>query len=93
MGYDILMALNFPNSSRSYDARGHRVRFWGYDEVLEIPFFVEEGALSRIYPQARGDEAGFLNAFDANRDLIIKVAGKLYSRRRIGSYTLAVSDF
>ena len=61
--------------------------------MLEIPFFVEEGALSRIYPQARGDEAGFLDAFDVNRSLIIKVAGKLYSRRRIGSYTLAVSDF
>jgi Protein of unknown function (DUF1488) len=59
MSYDRLMALNFPNLSRSYDAKGHCVRFWGYDEVLEIPFFVEEGALSRIHPQARGDEAGF----------------------------------
>ena len=93
MGYDLSMALNFPNLSRSYDAKGHRVRFWGYDKVLEIAFFVEEGALSRIHPQARRDEAGFLNAFDVNRDLIIEVAGKLYSRRRIGSYTLAVSDF
>ena len=93
MGYDMPMAINFPNPSRSYDARRHRVCFWGYDEVLEIPFYVEEGALSRIHPQARRDEAGFLNAFDVNRDAIIKVAGKLYSRRRTGPYNLVFSDF
>jgi hypothetical protein len=46
--------------------------------VLEIAFLVEEGAHSRIHPRARRDEPGFLNAFDVNRDMIIKVVGKLY---------------
>ncbi|WP_425277585.1 DUF1488 family protein [Hyphomicrobium nitrativorans] len=29
------MALSFPNRSRSYDERGRRVRFWGYDGAFE----------------------------------------------------------
>ena len=33
------MTLNFPNLSRSYEARQNRVRFWGYDSAREITFF------------------------------------------------------
>jgi len=44
------MPLSFPNESRSYDARQRCVRFWAYDESLEIPFFVEADALCRIDP-------------------------------------------
>ena len=76
MSYDRLMALNFPNLSRSYDAKGHCVRFWGYDEVLEISFFVEEGALAD--PSAGDGTSWVSNAFDVNRGLIIEVADKLY---------------
>lgn len=86
------MALNFPNPSRSYDATRHCVRFWAYDEALEISFFVEEDALCRIDLKATRTEAGFLNAFDLHRDRIFKAAGRVYSRHGKGSYTLAASD-
>ena len=86
------MALNFPNPSRSYDQAKHCVRFWAYDESLEIPFFVEEDALCSIDPKATRNEAGFLNVFDCHRDRILKAATRVYSRRSRGSYTLAAPD-
>ncbi len=85
-------ALTFPNQSRSYDARGSRVRFWAYDEALEIPFFVDASALCRIDPKATGDEVGLLNAFDLYREQICKAANRIYSRRSRGSYTLTAAD-
>ena len=86
------MPLSFPNQSRSYDARQRCVRFWAYDESLEIPFFVEADALCRIDPKATLDEPGLLNAFDCHRGRIFEAAGRIYSRRRRGSYTLAAAD-
>jgi uncharacterized protein DUF1488 len=88
----IRMPLSFPNQSRSYDARRRCVRFWAYDESLEIPFFVEADALRRIDPKATIDEPGLLNAFDCHRGRIFKTADRIYSRRRRGSYTLVASD-
>jgi len=88
----IRMPLSFPNQSRSYDARQRCVRFWAYDESLEIPFFVEADALCRIDPKATMDEPGLLNAFDQHRGRIFKAADRIYSRRRRGSYTLGASD-
>ncbi len=64
------MTLNFPNESRSYEARGNLIRFWGYDSALVIPFFVEVSALHKLYPLTRTVEAGYLEAFDAVRDRI-----------------------
>jgi hypothetical protein len=69
------------------------VRFWGHDGAFEISFFVEQGALGQINPDAKRDEAGLLNAFDRNRARILEVAAKLYSRCRRDSYTLLASDF
>ena len=86
------MGLSFPNQSRSYDARQHCVRFWAYDEALEIPFFVEASALCRMDPKATRDEPGLLNAFDLHRGRIFKAANRIYSRNRRGSYTLAAAD-
>ena len=86
------MALNFPNQSRSYDARQRCVRFWAYDESLEIPFFVEADALRRIDPKAPMDEPGLLDVFDRHRSKIFEAAGRIYSRRQRGSYTLAAAD-
>jgi hypothetical protein len=86
------MPLNFPNQSRSYDARMRCVRFWAYDEALEIPFFVEASALCHIDPKATNDESGLLKAFDLHRGRICKAADKVYSRRRRGSYTLTASE-
>ena len=87
------MAINFPNQNRSYDAKHHRVRFWGHDEALEVCFLVEEDALTRIDRTTSQTEAGFLEAFDRNRDRICKVARKAYSRRGPGFYTLVAADF
>jgi hypothetical protein len=87
------MTLTFPNRSRSYDERGRRVRFWGYDGTFEISFFVEQRAFSRIDPGAKLDEAGFLNTFDRYRDRILQVASKAYSSHRREAYTLEAADF
>ena len=38
----------FPNASRSYDATRVAVRFWGYDQSMEIPFFIGAEVLARI---------------------------------------------
>ena len=87
------MALNFPNQSRSYDATRRAVRFWGHDSAMEASFFVTEDALKRVQPNVRFDEAGLLNAFDANRNLIYAAAAKVYARGRRGSYDLNSADF
>ncbi len=87
------MKLDFPNPSRSYDADGHRVRFWAHDGALEISFFVETGALNRLSPETDRDEAGFLVAFDLNRARIQRAAAEIYSRYSKDSYTLTASNF
>lgn len=85
--------LNFPNISRSYDATRRCVRFWGYDGALEVSFFVEEAAMFQIAPETRHNEAAVLASFDNNRESILKVARKVYSGHRQGSYALVASDF
>jgi hypothetical protein len=87
------MTLNFPNGSRSYDARRNLIRFWGYDSALEISFFLEVSALCKLNPQTSNLEAGYLEAFDAARDRIHETARKVYSRARKGAYLLAAADF
>jgi len=44
------MALNFPNFSRSYDAAGNRIRFWGHDGAIEylIQFLREHRERQRL---------------------------------------------
>ena len=88
-----MMAVNFPNLSRSYDSAGNRVRFWGYDRAMEVTFFVEEAALFRLSPKTSRVEAGILAAFDAARDRIMEVAAKIYSFERRSFYVLVASDF
>jgi len=87
------MALNFPNQSRIFDATRRAVRFWGYLSSMEISFFVTEQALKRIQADIGIDEAGFLRAFDLNRDLIYETATKVHARGRRGSYDLVPADF
>jgi Protein of unknown function (DUF1488) len=86
------MALNFPNPSRSYDQSRHCVRFWAYDEALEISFFVEEDALRGIDLTVPPGAEGLLNAFDLQRERIFDAAERVYSRRSRGSYTLKAKD-
>ncbi len=87
------MTLNFPNESRSYEARKNLIRFWGYDSALEISFFIEVGALYKLNPQTRNVEEGYLEAFDAARDQIYETARKVYSGTRKDAYVLAAADF
>jgi len=87
------MTLNFPNGSRSYDARRNVVRFWGYDSALEISFFVEAGALYKQNPLTKDAEAGYLEAFDSARPQIHESARKVYPRARKGAYLLSAADF
>lgn len=88
------MTLNFPNESRSFDARRNLIRFWGHDSALEISFFVQVDALFKLNPQTRNLEAGFLEAFDAVRDRIHEAARKVYSpRAHKDAYLLVAADF
>jgi hypothetical protein len=87
------VALSFPNESRFYDATRRAVRFWGHDSAMEASFFVNDDALKRIQPDMSLDAAGFLHAFDLNRNLIYATAAMVYGRRRMGSYDLVASDF
>jgi hypothetical protein len=87
------MTLNFPNRSRFFDTTRRAVRFWGHDTAMEASFFVTEDALKRVQPDMRFDEAGLLEAFDTNRELIYATASKVYARGRKGSYDLYSTDF
>ena len=85
--------IEFPNRSRSYNLTRRAVRFWGHDGAMEVSFYVNEDALTRIQPDTRLDETGFLNAFDANRDKICAAAAKIYVRGSRGSYDLGAANF
>ena len=92
------MTLNFPNQSRSFDAKGNRVRFWGYDSAMEISFFIEAAAIRKLKPQsdkAPEIESEILQVFDLARDRIYTVAEKVHARAHKGSYahTLTAADF
>lgn len=83
----------FPNDSRSYDATRLAVRFWGYDQSMEVPFFIGAEVLGALQPAMTPEPDGCLSAFDAHRARICTVAAKVYERRRSGSYDLLASDF
>ena len=87
------MTLSFPNPSRSYDPPRHRIRFWGHDSAMEVPFFLEEDALFRLNPKTKNDEAAMLSTFDAMRERINTVAKKVHSFDRRSFYTLVATDF
>lgn len=84
------MSLTFPNPSRSLDAKGNRVRFWGYDRSMEISFFIEAEAIRKLSPpssEAVGVEGEILSMFDTARKQIYKLAEHVYSHSRQRSHT------
>ena len=89
------LTMNFPNPCRSFDAKGNRVRFWGYDSAIEISFFVEVAALQKLSPKMNLAEVGILKAFDAALERIHEVADKAYKHGRKGvyDYSLVAEDF
>ncbi|MBI2256838.1 MAG: DUF1488 family protein [Proteobacteria bacterium] len=86
------MKLSFPNSSRSYDAAHKWVRFWAYDESLEVPFFVDAAALQSPSSAADEDELSILENFDRQWIAICAAAERVYTRRSRGSYLLRAAD-
>ena len=88
------MALNFPNPSRSYDPEHRRIRFWGHDDAMEVPFFLEEDVLFKLYPRTRNAESAMLESFDLARPRIFEAASKAYRPgQRRSFYVLTTSDF
>lgn len=87
------MKLHFPNASRSYDARRKWVRFWAYDNAMEIPFFLAADALTQMSPDTADDETGLLASFDQHWGRICKAAERVYTRNSRGSYLLSAPDF
>lgn len=84
------MTLAFPNPSRNYDASVNCVRFCGHDSAIEVSFFVELAALTKIHPQAIASEAEILSAFDTQIDAIQKAAIKAYKQNK-GKYVFSLS--
>ena len=91
------MKLSFPNTSRSFDNDKCRVRFWGYDQTIEISFYVEGDALKQLCPKMDNAEEGFLASFDKMLSRIHKVANKVYMNGGGGkgsyTYVLCAGDF
>lgn len=86
------MALDFPNLSRSFDAKRRCVRFWGHDDACEVSFVVEEDVFRLFDRGTPADEDGILKTFDSNRERILGAARKAYTRRGT-FYTLGASSF
>jgi hypothetical protein len=89
-----MMALNFPNAIRRFEAGRSCVSFWGSDASLEVAFQIDLEALRKLAP-ARFDnqEATALGVFDDNRETIQKAARTLYGKRRTGFCRLTVENF
>jgi len=87
------MSLSFPNLSRSYDAVRHRIRFWGHDSAMEVPFFIEDNALFRLKPKTLNSEQAMLSTFDEMLEQIHAAARKVHAVGRRSFYVLMAADF
>lgn len=83
------MSLEFPNSSRYFDASKSRINFWGYDRTIEVSYFIGADVLKRFSEYVGEGEAELLKVFDANIETIHKSATAVYSKRsnNKGSFT------
>ena len=89
------MTLEFPNTSRNFEAEKNRVRFWGYDGAIEITFYIGADSLKRFDPEVSNSELLVLKAFDADLELIHQAAVRVYGhgRKRAYAYSLKTEDF
>ena len=78
--------MMFASHRRTYDSLRGAVRFYGYDSATPCSFFITAESLRRVHPEMIHSEAGMLEAFDSNRDLICAMAAKLYSWSWCESY-------
>lgn len=88
------MTIAFPNSSRSYDSTAGRVRFFGYDGMFEVRFFVGLDVLAKAVAARVSGENEALAAFDKVRRSVLVAAEKAYSRgKRSTMCVLTPADF
>jgi hypothetical protein len=86
------MALNFPNSVRSFDAGRSCISFWGSDTSLEIAFQIEIDALRKLGAAAGDGEAQMLATFDNHRDAILDAAATAYGRSKASYHRITAAD-
>jgi hypothetical protein len=84
------VALAFPNSARSYDAKNQCVRFVGYDGMFQVFFSI---AVSAISDTRLKTEEDCLEAFDVARASILTVATRKYEATRTNMCALTPGDF
>jgi len=87
-----VVKLTFPNASRSYDPAHNWVRFWAYDESMEVPFFIDAAALQLEPDMPEQDEVNILQSFDRQWSVICSAAESVYTRNSRGSYFLKAVD-
>ncbi len=89
------MTLSFPNPNRSFDSDSNRILFWGYDNIMEVSFYLETEALDRFNSEKTKTESGFLQIFDDIRNQIYEVANNVYTRVGKGNraYVISPKDF
>jgi hypothetical protein len=88
-GCELIVALQFPNPSRSYDASRHCVCFWGHDNSREITFLLDDAMLRNMQPGVGLDERSILEAFDRGREKILEIAKKLYTGGQQNRYSIS----
>jgi hypothetical protein len=86
-------AVMFPNRSRSLGSVRARVTFWGYASTVELTFQLDTRRLQSMAGVHLLDDASFLQAFDANRELIEGAASQAYARHRVTFCRLDSADF
>lgn len=86
---ELIVALQFPNPSRSYDASRHCVCFWGHDNSREITFLLDDAVLRNMHPHVGFDEHSILEAFDRGREKILEIAKKLYTGGQQNRYSIS----
>ncbi len=89
------MKLSFPNPSRSFDATRNCVCFWGYDESIEVTFYLDVCALEKLSHGISGLEEDCLEAFDTRSNRIHQVADEIHRKRggSVYSHKLTEDDF
>ena len=85
------MTLSFPNPSRGFNTTRNCVCFWGYQDSIEVSFFLDVSALQKLTGGKMETEADCLEAFDAASDQIHKVAARIHKKRGGGVYSHALS--
>jgi hypothetical protein len=85
------MTLSFPNPNRSLDPGSSRILFWGYDNIMEISFYLETEALEKFNTEKIKTESGLLKIFDTIRNQVYEIADKVYTRVGKGSRACVIS--